>query len=321
MSKVVKSVTRAVSGVVKGGSKVVRSVAKGASGLIKKIASSKLGKILLVAATVYFGGAALMGGIQGAAAGSGFLGSVSGAVSGAATGIANAWSALGAATSSAMGGNFATAGSQLASGIQGAAPTLGAGSVAPVATGTTAGAAGSATTGASQYSLIPGAGGNEGLRLGASEMIKLNAGGAGTGAAGGGLLSGELAKYGMITGGMQLAGGTIQGIGQSQNLKDQRNYEQNLAAAQRDRIKQNMGETYTFGEPGESPMTTAIANQAVMPYQMDPNQPMARQYVPYRPAIANAMPGLLSGQMQTPQPGQPQHFSIYNPALAKYGYA
>ena len=50
MSKVVKGVTRAVSKVV-----------KGVATAVKKVASSKIGKIIMVAAAVYFGGAALLG--------------------------------------------------------------------------------------------------------------------------------------------------------------------------------------------------------------------------------------------------------------------
>ena len=58
MSKVVKGVGRATG-----------KVAKGVGNVVKKVASSKFGKILLTAATVYFGGAALMGGLSSSAAG------------------------------------------------------------------------------------------------------------------------------------------------------------------------------------------------------------------------------------------------------------
>lgn len=113
MSKVVKGIGRAVSKVV-----------KGVTNIVKKVAKSKLGKVLLTAAAVYFGGAALMGGMQGAAAGQGFLGSISSGLSGAAQGVANAWSSLGTAASQAIGGNFANAGNALSTGFQGGSASM-----------------------------------------------------------------------------------------------------------------------------------------------------------------------------------------------------
>lgn len=113
MSKIVKSVGRAISKVVKG---VVNAV--------KGVAKSKFGKIILTAAAVYFGGAALSGMMQGASAGSGFLGSISSGLQGAAQGIGNAWSSLGTAATQTLGGNFANAGSALSSGFQGGTASM-----------------------------------------------------------------------------------------------------------------------------------------------------------------------------------------------------
>ena len=118
MSKVVKGVGRAVSKVV-----------KGVTNVVKKVAKSKLGKIVLTAAAIYFGGAALAGGFQGAAAGQGFLGSISSGLSGAAQGVANAWSSLGTAASQALGGNFANAGNALSTGFQGGTATMAEGAL------------------------------------------------------------------------------------------------------------------------------------------------------------------------------------------------
>lgn len=101
MSKVVKGVSRAIGKVV-----------KGAVNLVKKVAKSKFGRIALMAATVYFGGAAIMGGING-------FGTATGALQGAMTGVSNAWASLGQAAGSVMSGNFAQAGSQLSAGFQG----------------------------------------------------------------------------------------------------------------------------------------------------------------------------------------------------------
>jgi hypothetical protein len=58
MSKAVKSVGNAVGSVVNGAVKAVSNVAKGVGNVAKQIASSKLGKAVLIAAAIYFGGAA-----------------------------------------------------------------------------------------------------------------------------------------------------------------------------------------------------------------------------------------------------------------------
>lgn len=218
MSKVVKGVGRAIGNVV-----------KGVANVVKKVASSKFGKILVGAALVYFGGAALMGGL-GAGAGTG----VSGFLSGAGQGIANAWTSLTGAASSALGGKFAQAGSQLSAGIQ----------------GTTAAAqgAGGAFTGATATGLPTVAG--DAVNLASTTG---GAGGAGafTGATSTGLptVAGDAAnvlskKSGLIssmwtslspqaqaatiTGGTQLAGGLIQGYGmqKAQDRQEQLTAEQ-----------------------------------------------------------------------------------------------
>lgn len=93
MSKAVKKVT----GTVK---KVVKKVATA----VKKVAKSKIGKALIVAASIYFGGAALAGIMNG---------------TGAMAGVSSAWSSLGSAASSAMSGQFTTAASHLSAGFGG----------------------------------------------------------------------------------------------------------------------------------------------------------------------------------------------------------
>ena len=110
MSKVVKGIGRAIGSVVQG---VVNGV--------KSIAKSSIGKIIIGAALVYFGGAALMGAMGSGAAG------VAGAsgLTGAAQGISAAWTSLGTAGSSLMAGNIGQAVSALGSGIGGSAATLG----------------------------------------------------------------------------------------------------------------------------------------------------------------------------------------------------
>jgi hypothetical protein len=105
MSKVVKKVGKAIG-------KVVKGVVKGVKKVVKKVTSSKFFKVIAGAALVYFGGAALMGGLKGFGAGTGFF-------KGAATGIGNAWSSLTAAGSSALGGNFSQAAANLGAGAKG----------------------------------------------------------------------------------------------------------------------------------------------------------------------------------------------------------
>lgn len=124
MSKVVKKVGRSIG-------KVVKGVAKGVKKVWKKVKQSKVLKAIAVAALVYFGGAALMGSIGGAAGGGG----ISGALSGAAQGMGNAWSSIGAAGSSVMGGNFSAAGTNLMAGVKGQTINAATGAATGVASG------------------------------------------------------------------------------------------------------------------------------------------------------------------------------------------
>ena len=113
MSKVVKKVTRGIK-------KVVKGVKKGISKVWKKVKKNKIFRAVATAALVYFGGAALMGGLSGAGAASGgFMSKVGGFFSGAGTGVANAWNGLTGAFSSALDGQWAQAGSQLGQGALG----------------------------------------------------------------------------------------------------------------------------------------------------------------------------------------------------------
>lgn len=110
MSKVVKGVGRAIGKVVDG---------------VKKVAKSKIGKVLIGAALVYFGGAALMGAMGSGAAGAAGAGGLSG-LSGAAANVSAAWTSLGTAGSQLLAGNLGNVASALGSGIGGSAATIGA---------------------------------------------------------------------------------------------------------------------------------------------------------------------------------------------------
>ena len=282
MSKAVKSVGRAISGVVKGVTNVVKSVASGVS----KVFSSKLGKVVLMAAAVYFGGAALMGGIGGAtstAAGTSFL-------SGAQAGLQSAWAGI---TSGSISG--------VASGFTNAFNAGAGGSLASAAGGSALASAAPTVQTASQ--------------LGSSFATDMAAAGVKSaplvnGAASAGM--GELAKYGLITGGMQLAGGVISGVGQQKAMEDQRNYETQQAQLARDRYNQNVGTSLwgaapkdaPAGAPGQTPFTG-----------YDPVAE-ARALAERRRAEFDAQypsTGLIARGMQYGQPTTNNNFPIYNP--------
>ena len=119
MTKAISNVGRAVSNVVQGAVNVVTDVAKAvggavtdvakaATGVVKSIANSNLGKAVLIAAAIYFGGAALSGGFGASAGGGSFFTGMGAGVSSAATSLSSAWT-------SAMAGEFAQAGSTLGS--------------------------------------------------------------------------------------------------------------------------------------------------------------------------------------------------------------
>ena len=187
MSKIVKSVTRAVSKVIKGTVNNITKVVKGTIGGIKKFASSKIGKIIIGAAAIYFGVPMLSGALGGASAGftagQGFFGTIgstlSGAFTGAGAGLSQAWGGLVGATTggggmAALSGGFSpsaafSAGSSAAtplagSGVLSSATGQGAGLTAPsapiggAASNTTAGLGYNPTMAPNNYSLT-GAGG------------------------------------------------------------------------------------------------------------------------------------------------------------------
>lgn len=258
MSKVVKGIGRAIGGVIKGVVNVVKGVVSG----VKKIASSKIGKIILAAATVYFGGAAIMGAMGGASAGTGFLGTIGGAVQGAGAGIANAWSGL---TGAFTGGGF----SALGKGFTGAY-SAGSGAVGSAAQAATTAATNAATSGATQAAgtgvattpnplvtnpvitqqstvpLVPPSN-NPGIISSAWNGL------------------GDYGKMAAVQGTMQLAGGAIQGYGQQKAMEEQRAYELEQEQLARDRYNQNIG-TRLWGKPSADTTGGAYAYAAAPAY-------------------------------------------------------
>jgi hypothetical protein len=229
MSKAVKSVGRAIGKVVKG---VVKTV--------KKVASSKFGKIILAAATVYFGGAAIMGAMGGASAGTGFLGTLSGAVQGAGAGISSAWGGL---TGSLTGGGFSALG-------QGFTGAYGAGSGAVTAANAAAVQAAGGGFGAGGYGSVGTTGQTAaGTTLSSAPTAALTTPPPG----GGGIISnawnglGDYGKMAAVQGTTQLVGGAIQGAGQQKAMEEQRNYELEQQQAARNRYNENVGTNWWSG--------------------------------------------------------------------------
>jgi hypothetical protein len=292
MSKVVKKVGRAIGKVVEGVKKVVsKTFAE-----VKRFAKSDIGKALIIAATVYFGGAALSGAMSSTAGSS------------ALTGISNAWTSLSTAGSQALAGNFANAASALGTGIQGGAAvageaglmTSGVGgtaasfapveSLAPTSVGT--------TSGASSAALSPAAP-EAALNAGAPNLTKPAAD-----AASKGFFSSDVAKYGAITAGTQLAGGLIQGAGQQKALEDQRRYEQQLFEQQNQRYANSVSD---FGQ-------RASADAAIMASRgqnISPAAPAAQAANRYQPAVPPVFAGgpAQIGMINRAATGAP----IYNP--------
>jgi hypothetical protein len=235
MSKAVKAVGNAIGSVVKGAVKAVKSVVKGVGTVVKKVASSKLGKAVLIAAAVYFGGAALAGGFGSSAAGGSFL-------SGMGTGVANAASSLSTAWGSALSGNFSTAGSQLAQGFSGnaavaASPTnvmAGNYAVTGQAAGGTAAGGGAAAGGTA-------AGGGAAAGGTAAGGTAAGGGAAGTPGMMSKILASPYTAPALISGGMQVGGAYIQGKAQEKQIADQRKYEEDQTTKARNLYNTNVG--------------------------------------------------------------------------------
>lgn len=306
MSKAVKSVGRAVSKVV-----------KGVTNAVKKVAKSKLGRVLIAAAAIYFGGAALMGamGTSGAAAAGGLSG-----LSGAAANISAAWSSLGTAGSALMSGNLSGAGSAVASGFTGTA--AGAGSALATSMG---GAGGLSATAGGTTGLTAGAGGT-GLTAGSaatggvgSQLAAINTGvgagaGAGAGAAaGGGSIAQGLIGAAKINAATQLVGGVVQGAGQQKALEDERAFAEQQRAAQEARYRASVDE---FSRSANSQRDAARETEnRYAPAVFDPVAEARAIGDRYRSEYdaRNPTTGLVARGMQFQQPQTNNNFPIYNP--------
>lgn len=307
MSKAVKAVGRAVSKVV-----------KGTVNAVKKFAKSKVGRVIITAAAIYFGGAALAGGFGSSAAGGSFLSGMSSGVANAATSLKGAWTA-------ATAGNFGAAGSSLSAGFQGTTTALqaaNAGAATTAAMGGAQGLAGAGTGGVTQSAVGSTMGGAGGLSMpGAatggvgSQLAAINTGvGAGAGAGAAGATAGSGLAQGMIgaakiQAGTALIGGAMQGAGQQKAMEDQRNYDAQMAQAARDRYNTNVG-TRLWGDAPTGDTRTS---------------PQSGGYDPVAEARAigdryraefdarNPPTGLIARGMQFQQPQTNNNFPVYNP--------
>jgi len=303
MTKAVSSVGRALGGVVSGAVKAVSGIAKNVGGLVKSIASSKLGKAVMIAAAIYFGGAALSGGFSSMGAGGSFF-------SGMGTGVANAASSLSTAWTSAMSGNFSQAGSALSSGFSGesyaanafgptsanagfgggnmsanavttsgapvvqpppGAGTFGANTVNGAAVSTPGAAPGTVLTTPVTAPVIPPAVPPNGAPLSTWDKI----------------VSSPYTAPALISGGMQVGGAYIQGQAQEKQLREQREYEERMAREARDRYNTNAGATlfaadqapiYQSDQAAFDPLAEARARNAAR-YAPRPTGVVAR-YMP-----------------------------------------
>jgi hypothetical protein len=285
MSKAVKSVGRAVSKVV-----------KGAVNVVKKVAKSKLGRVLLTAAAIYFGGAALAGGFGSSAAGGSFL-------SGMGTGVANAASSLSGAWTAATSGNFAAAGKSLSAGFQGTTTALQAAN------------AGAATTAAVGSSVAPTAGAGN-LSVAASDAASNSAlAGSKTAAASPGLISGlsPLGQYAAVTGATQLVGGAVQGMGQQKAMEDERRFAEEQRAAQEGRYRASVDE-FSRSANAQRDAAREVENRYA-PAAFDPVAEARAIGDRYRSEFDTRNPptGLVARGMQYQQPQTNNNFPVYNP--------
>ena len=253
--------------------------------------------------------------MKGAAAGSGFFGTISSALSGAGTGIANAWTGLTSATSAAFSGNFAQAGQHLGAGIQGnlvASPNMT--NLASLSTSGTSNIglqAPQAATGVNPTLVNQSAPLNT-LQAPASALsnVGATAPAAATTApsAAGGFLSSDLAKYGLITGATQIAGNAIAGYGQQEALKAEQERQERLAAEDRARKEENWQTAFQYEDARGS--------------GFNPNNPSNQPATPsYGTQFAGGpalLQGGLVGNQMYPSTLTNNRFPTFNPAYSRF---
>lgn len=209
MSKVVKSITRVVG-------KVVNGVGK----LAEKVTGSKtigrLARVAAIAATVYFGGAAIAGMSSGA---------------GAMAGLQGAWTSLGTAGSAAMAGNFSGAASALGSGFGGTAMT------GTQLAASQAGAAATQAAGAAGFSGST----MTGLPTVAGDVANVAATSGAGGGGGGGMLSKFMSNPYVAPAVVQAGAGMLSSVGQGKQMEALQEREDEKEEDRRRRYNTNNG--------------------------------------------------------------------------------
>lgn len=249
MSGIAKSIKKVWRPIERLGSKITNVATLGLHNKTKKIRhkiiKSKLFKVVVAAAAIYFGGAALM-----SMAGGGT----------ASAGIGSAWAGAQGAGSALMAGNFSGAASALGSGFTAAgatqATTFAAGQAAAqsaisanLANAAASGAAATLTTNAAPTSTSLATPGLESMKVGAKLGLDTTAqslvGQGVTETAKTGLLAGlgDASKAALITSGVNLGGQMIQGYAQQKQAEEQ--------AENRDYFGVNgKGDKFNIGGPG-----------------------------------------------------------------------
>jgi hypothetical protein len=258
VSQVFGGIGDAVSGVLKGVGDAVDGAVKGVGTLAKQIYDSDVGKAIIIAGAIYFGGAALAGGFGTMGTSASFLSGMGAGVTSAAGSLTSAWGFASAgefgSAASTLGGSWGTAygaGAQLAAPVVETTALLSSAQNPMTAQYPSAAAAPTAAAPAAATPAVtssaPGV-----LNPAAAELytpVAQTAAGAGAPAATQPWYSqaidyvtpkSELAKYGLISGATQLAGGLIQGAGQEQAAKDEREAQAAALKAQQDLRNANM---------------------------------------------------------------------------------
>lgn len=277
----------AVTGVLKGVGDAVDGAVKGVGTLAKQIYDSDVGKAIIIAGAIYFGGAALSGGFGSAGAGGSFFSGMGTGVASAADSMALAWetSSLGplgqawgaagdaganaarytAQFGSSVGSNAAlmdggadAAGSTFSGGSGGAdivassspAPTGSLGTPPPPAVASTPATVGKYSLGNASVPQITQASASlppvdQSWYSKAIDYVTPKS---------------ELAKYGLISGATQLAGGLIQGAGQEQAATDEREAQEAALKAAQDLRNANMSaELFAPSQYAAAPPATTAA--------------------------------------------------------------
>lgn len=281
MSKVVKAVGNAIGGAVRSIGNVIKGVVNTAknviSGVSKMFGDSKFGRVLLTAAAIYFGGAALMGGFGASAAGGSFLSGMGAGISSAASGISGAWTAI------TSGQGLGAAGSSLASGFTGA----NAAGAATAGGSALAGGAGTVANGMTQAEMlnVQNAGLSGADRMTAEALRSGAMTGAKTAAAGSSILNSPYTAPALISGGTALIGGAMQG----KALEDQRNFELEQQRLARERYGANVGTSLW----GSAPTSSSVSG------------PTAYQSIGYDQRLSEVTPSASSFRNVDPVTGQP----------------